>query len=378
MTFSKDDTLVIKGISIIFMLTHHNFRTVEMFKNYTVNFAPFSQSFIVDLSLFFKICVSLFVFVSSYGLTVSLKRTIEKQESEVGLRTEKWVINRFISVLSGYWFIVVLSNIICQLINQRTTDVYFSGNFSTGVMAMIVNFFGLSNLFGLDQLNGTWWYMSAAVMIIIFMPIIYFLFKKFGYVFTIILCVGIPRIFAVKHTGTDFQSYIFLVIMGMIIAEYNLFGRLKEFQIVKNVLISKLIKFTVLFVLVCISYKVYLQLPMNQFWEIKLGVIPVLVIYFCYEFIADIPVLGTVLKFIGKHSMNIFLVHTFIRAYYLPDFTYSFQYFALIILVLLVISIGLSIVIEYLKKIMRYDVMIEKLKKLVIDKTERIYRLNSK
>ncbi|RDU22126.1 acyltransferase family protein [Anaerosacchariphilus polymeriproducens] len=373
MTFSKDDTLAIKGISILFMLTHHNFRVTTLFKDQIVNFAPFTQDFVVDIALFFKICVSLFVFVSSYGLALSLKNTIGKHEVKVGFQFEKWLTTRLISVLSGYWFVFILSSIVCQFIDQRTTDIYFNKNLTTGVMSMVVDFLGLGKLFGIKQLNGTWWYMSAAIMIIVFVPIIYFAFKKFGYILTLVLCIGLPRVLKLEHTGTDFKSYLFLVIMGMIIAEYNILGRLKEFKIVKNFYINKVIKFVVLSILICISYKAYLQLPMKQFWEIKLGIIPILVIYFSYEFITELPILGTILKFIGKHSMNIFLVHTFIRAYYLKDFTYSFQHFILIIAVLLLISIAISIVIEYFKKILRYQKMIDRIKKFCIGKLELLY-----
>lgn len=373
MTFTKEDTLAIKGISILFMLTHHNFRVTTLFKDQTVNFAPFTQEFVVDIALFFKICVSLFVFVSSYGLGLSLKNTIEKSDVKVGLQIEKWIITRLISVLSGYWFVFILSSIICQFIDQRTTDIYFNKNFTTGIMSMVVEFFGLGKLFGIKQLNGTWWYMSAAIMIIIFVPIIYFLFQKCGYILTLVLCIGLPRIFQLEHTGTDINSYLFLVVLGMIIAEKNILGRLKKFKIVKSFYINKAIKFVTLSVLICVSYKAYLQLPMRQFWEIKLCMIPMLIIYFSYEFISELPIVGTILKYIGKHSMNIFLVHTFIRAYYLKDFTYSFQHFILITIILLLISLALSIVIEYFKRVIRYQTMIDKLKEFCIDKIELLY-----
>lgn len=61
------------------------------------------------------------------------------------------------------------------------------------------------------------------------------------------------------------------------------------------------------------------------------------------------------MQFFGKHALNIFLVHTFIRYTFFQDFTYSFKHFALICLVLFGISLGISIVIEGLKKLLHFD-----------------------
>ena len=48
--------------------------------------------------------------------------------------------------------------------------------------------------------------------------------------------------------------------------------------------------------------------------------------------------------------MNIFLLHTFIRQYFLREFVYSVRHFALVTLVVLVLSLAISVVIELIKK----------------------------
>ena len=55
------------------------------------------------------------------------------------------------------------------------------------------------------------------------------------------------------------------------------------------------------------------------------------------------------LAFVGKHSMNMYLIHTFIFGYFFHDFIYSFKYPILIFIVLLIVSLLLSIAIEFLK-----------------------------
>ena len=72
--FSIDNTLALKGIAIIMLIFHHCFRKADLFEDYTVSFFPFSQDFIVEISLTFKICVSIFAFITGYGLMLSLKK----------------------------------------------------------------------------------------------------------------------------------------------------------------------------------------------------------------------------------------------------------------------------------------------------------------
>ena len=78
-----------------------------------------------------------------------------------------------------------------------------------------------------------------------------------------------------------------------------------------------------------------------------------------------IKYINDILMYLGKHSMNIFLIHTFIRAHYLNTFTYSFKYPALIVLVLLVFSLILSIIIEAMKKYSGYNKLVEKIREKI-------------
>ena len=57
----------------------------------------------------------------------------------------------------------------------------------------------------------------------------------------------------------------------------------------------------------------------------------------------------------GHHLFNIFLFHTFIFAYYLNHFIYGFQYPYLIFLVLLSISLIVSVAIEYIRKLLKFE-----------------------
>lgn len=70
---TKNDSLAIKGLAIILMLFHHLYCTANRFKGFEIDFTPFSQTFVVNISFMFKVCVSLFAFITGYGLLNQLQ-----------------------------------------------------------------------------------------------------------------------------------------------------------------------------------------------------------------------------------------------------------------------------------------------------------------
>ncbi|MCM1397958.1 MAG: hypothetical protein NC225_00600 [Clostridium sp.] len=118
---------------------------------------------------------------------------------------------------------------------------------------------------------------------------------------------------------------------------------------------GKIIKFILEGILLCICYKVYYILPLQSYWEVHWGIIPFVIIIFCIEFINQIPVICNMLSFLGKHSMNIYLVHSMLKNMYLKEWLYSFHNWFLILIALLAVSIVISYVIEGLKKLLKFD-----------------------
>lgn len=358
--FSKDNTLALKGIAIIMMIFHHCFRTVKLFRGYEVSFFPLNQDLVLTASSFFKICVSVFAFVTGYGLCISLKK-INSEYKWNKKEIIDWIKTRLIRTLSGYWIIVVLAWIINQIIDGRTYTVYFKDGVISGIVQMINDFCGISNLFGTASLNSSWWYMSIAILFVFSVPLFMKLFKKFGYFPIIIAVIAIPRILGWKYVNSSYISFLFPLLLGIIFAEKNLMVRIANFKICKNACISKIIKFIIESASVLLLYYVYNCLNTQTFWEIRYGIIPVIMMCYIYEFFIDLPVLKIILKFLGKHSMNIFLVHEFIRSYYLKDYVYSFRNFVKIGLVILGISLIISIMLELFKKMIFYDKLINKI-----------------
>lgn len=58
--------------------------------------------------------------------------------------------------------------------------------------------------------------------------------------------------------------------------------------------------------------------------------------------------------------MNIFLIHTFIRATYFRKFIYGVKYAPLIVVMLLVVSLVIAVLVEQLKKVLGYQKLCNK------------------
>jgi membrane-bound acyltransferase YfiQ involved in biofilm formation len=75
--------------------------------------------------------------------------------------------------------------------------------------------------------------------------------------------------------------------------------------------------------------------------------------------VRNIPYISALFQYLGKHSMNIFMIHTFIFYYFFKTFIYSFHYPIFIFNALLIISLALSILLELIKKEIRLSSLIK-------------------
>lgn len=381
--FSKTDTLAIKGIAILLLLNYHNFLEASRYDGFNVSFFPFSESTLLALSDVGKTCVAMFVFLSAYGLTLSLK----KYSSDTAIKTEQYkdyLLPRLIKLMWGFWFAFAVGAAACAIIRPDRFLLYSFSDSIYGIIKgttnVLCDLFGLAFLFDSPTLNGTWWYMSVAIFIVLIVPFIARFNKKAGALATVGIVVFLPRIILI---GTNYNigainnllRYVFVAVLGVIFAQNDLMAKLKDFALKRGGAPSKIIKFLIATILLCGCYytRNALTSVCNYTFEIRDGLIPVFIICYCYIYIVNIPVIHQVLVFLGKHSMNIFLIHTFIRAYFLHDFIYSFRHWLLIDLVLLACSIAVSIVMELIKKFTGYNRLLNTvLEKIENKRTEKV------
>ena len=357
-SFDKKASQALKGIAILMMILHHNFRSSSLYTDFNVSFFPFQEHQIVNLALSFKICVSIFAFISGYGLFLSYR--------DSKMNASPWVAKRYIRTFSGYWFVWFLSSIICQGINGRSAEILWKDNIFKALIYSLVDFLGLANLFNTPTLNGHWWYMSAAAVFILLTPL---LFKHRDNLWLLLIISGVfIRIIhksgeSAYISGESAYSFLTPFILGTIFANYNYFD--KWCSIGNRKKSTKILKCVAEIIVLILLYKMFHGFPISTFWEFHFGFYPVGIILFSVEFVITNKLISKILVFLGKHSMNIYLVHGFIRSNYLTDFIYSWKHFFFICLVLLLISVAISIVIEKAKQLFRYDKLINKMISLI-------------
>lgn len=353
MKFDKQDTNIAKTIAIIMMYIHHSFFGTESYMGYTFSFAPFGESRTIAIAQLFKVCVTVFVFLSAYGITISFMKREEKENREVPLK-ELFVDDfcRWIKLISGFFVIYILAQIF-SFLGRNNTEVYGTG--IKRVVYTVLDVFGLANIFNTPTFNPTWWYMGLAVLILLIMPLLYRAHRRIG-VALFILAVILPRMLSLEFTPLRWS--LPSMCLGILFAERNFFAKLHNLYRDKIYLhVGKVIvAIAVLCALFIFRHKTQLLLDITD------AFLAALIIYISFELFGERGrVVKTVAAFCGKYSMNMFLAHTFFRGYYFKDFYYSFGNAWLIILVLTITTLLFYVCVEMFKKYSGYNKIVEKL-----------------
>ena len=378
-SFTKEKTTIIKGIAIIFMIIHHCFLAPDRYFGQTVVFEPLNETLANTIALSLKICVSMFVFISAYGGTLSYLNMFDVT-GKTNRKVYQIMINRYIKMMAGFYF-VFLCVIIYSIIAGKGIYSHAYGTNRMAPLYCLIDFLGLAQLFHTPTILATFWYMSLAQLIIISIPLLYALYCKFGVVLLLFGSAYFAVLFPIttadamaENTYCFYPLYLFTMAIGIIAADKKIIDKVCNYRIKKiPLVVSKVIKLILYLMIAAILFYYRLKTlntPILAVWE---GLLSLIVICFAIEFISVIPVIKQVLHYIGKHSMNIFLIHNFIRVVWYYEFTYSFKYAGAIVIVLLSISLLISIIIEFIKKITKYNVIIDR----IIVKLQNIKQLNS-
>lgn len=372
MEFSKKDTSVIKGVAILFLVAYHCFSSVERFNGCDVSFYPFAQNTAVRVFESMNICVGMFAFLSSYGLTKTMK--FKKNNLDLNSRENvEFVTKRVVSLLGSFFIPYVLCT--------AATFIFTSHNpYGKGVSLIcniFADMFGLAGILNTPLFIGTWWYVSFALVIIFLLPFTAAMYKKFGMLAVIPYAV-LPLVFFSGFSSrgelTNMTRWLLTIPLGIIFADSDLFVKLKKRTLCSNKVISKIVKFVILTVILLCMFKLRnTWWGKEKFFYYISSILPVCFVYYLYEFVTDIPVLNSALDFLGRHSSNIFFMHTFIRAIWFPKFTYSFKYAVLIFAFMIVVSLLMSFAVEGIKKLIRWNKFIKLITDRLLQAENRIF-----
>lgn len=321
--FTKKDTLIIKGIAIILMIMHHLFafptRVIYEYSHYKLEFY---------IGEFGKICVSMFLFLSGLGIYYSLGDSFKYNI--------KKVFNKVKSIYFNYILIFLLFIPIG----------FFAFKVKFNLKEFILNFFGVISTY-----NNEWWFFRVYLILLITAPIfimrisskksiaflqiffLYFIAKSMRIVFISINFEESYFINEIINVVLMAQSFY----MGVLFAKFKAFEKLEELFLkykLNNIYIHMLILISIVMIRKFIggsTLRDTIIVPFFIFSSLK---------------IVKNTRFEKLLTILGKHSNNIWLVHTFYCYYYFQNIIFLPCNWMLIFISLTIISLITSYLIN--------------------------------
>lgn len=335
-TFTKEHSQMAKGVAVMLLLVYHLFQNPIVLDEMQVNYAPFSMEGFLMFAGFGNICVAMFVLITAYGLS---KKVFAQQDygiKDICLdgagRFKKLMMN----FLAMYLFIQLIFH---SFFNYDL--VYGEGK--QGVLMMLCDALGLSQILHTPMMNETWWYMKLAYIFIFLIPVLALGVKKTGRAF---LLPAFLLPFVITFDG-DVERYFFVAAFGVVAAYEGWYEKIMNLKLPAVFVWLIAAGGSILFVIIRQN-----EMVKEYFWNYGDAFIGFLLILFVVMTVGTVPVLNKILAFIGKHSMNIFLSHTIFYMIALRKYIYYFKYGIVTFLILLGISLLFSVVLELIKYIL--------------------------
>ena len=356
---SRKASSIAKGIAILMMLMHHLFFSKDRILSHTdgqiVDFFPFDIGSVVVVSRSLKVCVAVFVIVTAYGTYRQIAKLLDEGEFNApGARARlsaRYALEHAIKLLISFQIVYLIAIAVgCFFPEHDIFAIYGGEGPLKAGFYMLADFFGVAALLNTPTFNSTWWYMSYALLLIFAMPAFVYLARKIGSLPVFMLSFMLPLMMGFSMTST-FWHYAPAVALGMMCAQYDIFEGMDRR------LLGGSKPRHVIGLLICIALLVavlFLRNKLQFYWVFEtIGAFLVL------RIAQHLEPFDVVFNFLGKYSMNMFFMHTFIYSYFFGSFIYSFGWFGLILIVLVAISLGCSVLVEYLKKWLRVPKLLQ-------------------
>lgn len=320
--FVREDTHAIKGIAVIMMLLHH---LAGFGDRYPVGFEGFKAKndwfieggFLSSLAFNMRFCVAVFFFLGGYGVYKRMaKGKFSLTDSVLGL-------------FKKYWKVFVIFVPVAFLFFSRSGDGvswlatrYNFSNIRELITTIISNFTMLS-----DSINGEWWFMKTYICALLLGTVYFKLTKKLNsfagellliFVIDMMLRSVLPNLPSVQGleglSGNIFfrrfcsetaSSSPFFA--GIVFAKYDVIVRLKT-------MLYKM-PFRAVFGLAGAAVVIWCRCFITG-TELDLIYTPLLATSLSVFFDSVKP-LRTAFDLIGKHSTNMWLIHSFYCYYFL-------------------------------------------------------------
>lgn len=319
---TQNDTLFLKGIALVLLLLHHLFyEQTGLYDDWLIHGTGVVQT----MGNYAKLCVAIFVFLSGYGVAKSLP-------GGANLRT--FYGKRFTKLYLNYWFIWLLFVPVGIFVFGRTLSEAYAGE-SVG-LSLLLDWLGLSNSFLRSGYNITWWFYSCILLLYLLAPLL----DKAARRFPLVGLVGawlFMEFCRVEWIVGPIRFYLFPFLLGIVCAHKHWISFGADWSR-KHRVLALLILLITLF--------------LRTNWGLRadglLALEGAILIQSCQR--QGGGKWSRALQYVGRHSFNIFLFHTFLYYYYFESWIFWSRNPLLIFLTLLVSSLLISIGIEWIKE----------------------------
>ncbi|MGO4950247.1 acyltransferase family protein [Paenibacillus sp. DRB1-1] len=316
-----EETNIAKGIAVILLLIHHLFAFPDRLKyDYVSLFSLFHERGEFYVGHFGQIAISIFLFLSGYGLYKSNVQNPHHLMQKSFTRLSKIMIN--------YWVVFLLF---------IPAGLYFFGNSdrfqNNSIMDFLRNFIALSSSY-----NGEWWFLYDYILLLLIFPVTFQAFQRNAWV--TLLISGL--VFYNSYSQGNYYSIMYWQLpfmIGLFFAKYNLYSWMSK---IYNSIIFNNILFDIIIIVVLFHFRTTSQLFEKT--TIDMIIAPVLILVSIH--LMNKLKLARPFAYLGKNSMNIWLTHTFFCYYYFQSIVFFPKVSILILLWLTLLTVLTSIVVN--------------------------------
>ena len=349
---TKKESNILKCLAILLMLAHHLFMYADQPDFPALVYGPLlnTPARLAAFGQLSKLCVTIFVFVTAYGTAMRYRGdSMENDRAIMAISTRRWV-----KLLLSFQVVFLIAFALCPLGGKSWFTLYSPSRLENLFFAL-VDFLGLSYIIGTPSYNSAWWYMSLAVTLVLVLPWLIKLCRRYGFFLLL------PGVLLVRWLNVEFVlfRYLLIILLGILLAEYGTAERVKAWY-AKAALPLKGLTLLGCLALAGLVSVLWLRAGDNLL-DIYEALLCLPLCLLALLTLARIPGLNSAAEWIGRHSMNIFFFHAFIYQNWFYDFTYSLRYPALIFLFLLGSTLLFSVAVEGLKKLLHFDRLVARL-----------------
>ncbi len=337
------------------MLFHHLFRTDQLINKHNLVFFLFPRVAVPTIATSSRVCVWVFVFLSSYGLSYKYLKTTQNSRTKLQVMSSaRFAVRQWFSLLKPF-FIFFLLTVLIYALTGRNLAAKYEGH----VLWFFLDFFGIADLFHTPLLLGVFWYICFAQVLIICIPFLCTLAKKYHLLLlplAFLLLQFIPDGIVSKNGG-NYLEYLFVAICGCVFAVDD---RMNRWSAKKMNLPLKLLLCFITAGIAALAIVFEHKLRGADSWHLRgiCSAVAAICICFIFGILLRQKHICAGLAFLGKYAGGVFLVHPILYGL-LPKIVYISHSAAVVWLVLMAESYIAVLLIEYVKKLLRYDKLME-------------------